>query len=191
MPSLHDINYLIWNNSLDILLVCETWLGDCTSDELLNIDHFNIYRTDRNSRGKGLCVSVKNSLRFEVIQTRQDFGWEQLWIKLTTRKRKFAIGVVYKPHNQNTNGFLDDFEDSLIDIRLVVDQIVCMGDFNLDLLGLENNEVKKFNLILESLSLSQIIDVPTRVTATSATLLDYVIVQSDAEVEKGIIHSNI
>ncbi|XP_074033923.1 uncharacterized protein isoform X2 [Leptinotarsa decemlineata] len=44
---------------------------------------------------------------------------------------------------------------------------------------------------MNTMHLCQLTDVPTRVTATSAKLLDYVIVQEGTEVESGIIPHNI
>ena len=52
---------------------------------------------------------------------------------------------------------------------------MCLGDFNLDLLNINNSYIKKFNSLLSSTGLNQVIESPTRVTGNSSTLIDFVI----------------
>lgn len=187
VPSIHDVKQIISQNDFDIFLICETWLKNSINNSVINISNYRLYRADRNCNGKGVCVYVRNKLRSEIIVNRQEYTWEQLWVKVIIKKKSFAIGIIYKPHEQNTNSFLDEFEDNLGSIYPTVDEVICMGDFNLNLLDFENVNVKKFTSILESFELCQVIDEPTRITATCETLLDYVIIPEGSIYEKGVM----
>ena len=55
---------------------------------------------------------------------------------------------------------------------LTTKEIIIMGDFNIDLLKTHAS----WRLIYEQYCLQQVIDIPTRITATSKTLLDHIYV---------------
>lgn len=190
IPHLNDIESSVTENLFDIFLICESWLKKEVNDEQISIKGYSLYRADRNANGRGLCIYIKNTIHCEIIRNTNEYIWEQLWIKVKIKKKSFAIGVIYKPHEQNTNNFLDEFENTLMTIVPVYDEIVCMGDFNFDFLDKENNLTKKFVSIIESLNLQQIIEEPTRIARTSATLLDFIILGNMTDVEKGIIHNS-
>lgn len=191
LPHLNDIKSIINEKSFDIFLICESWLKDTVDNSYLNINGFTLYRADRNARGRGLCIYVKNGVKNEIFVTNQTYIWENLWVKLVINKRSYAVGVIYKPHEQSTTIFLDEFEDMLASIVPTVNEIICMGDFNLDLIAERDSIIgSKFLSITDSFKLSQIIDEPTRITGRSESLIDYVIVREDAVVEKGVIHND-
>lgn len=191
LPSFLELSQIITQNNFDIFMVCETWLSNDIPDDLININSYKIYRRDRGSRGGGLCIFAKvvlNTIRINVKSN----AIEQLWINLKYKKESIAVGVVYKPPNQDSNTFLSEFEDELGLISPTVDNIICTGDFNINILNLDNLIVSNLFSILEAFNLKQIIESPTRVTQSVATLIDLIVVgKEEMVIEKGVIDCQI
>ena len=67
-----------------------------------------------------------------------------------------------------------------------------MGDFNLDLLKIsQNTKVDAFVDLMLSFSFHPLINAPTRITSTSATLLDNIFVNANRHSKSGILISDI
>jgi len=72
-----------------------------------------------------------------------------------------------------------------------VDSVICLGDMNVDLLSSSSYETKHLRRLLKSSNTTQVITEPTRVTATTATLIDHIIVETSAELERsGVIDAS-
>lgn len=151
--------------------------------------NYILYRVDRVTRGGGLCVYAKSNLNLEILKD-SSFCCEQLWIKLTLKKKKVAIGVIYRPPSTDIPQFLNEFEDILGKIYPVVDEVICAGDFNIDLLNLNSKVTDSFTEILESFKLKQIMDCPTRISKSTSTLLDLIIMNEKILINKGTFDTN-
>jgi len=88
------------------------------------------------------------------------------------------FGVVYRCH-ENFQAFLNEFEDALAVVLHMAEDFFCVGDFNIDAMNFNSPYFLRFADVLESLALVQVIAEPTRVTNNSATLIDYIITNSD------------
>lgn len=133
-----------------------------------------------------MCIYTSNKLNTTVIQTSEVI--EQLWLEIKRDREKNAVGVTYKPPTCNTELFLNALEDTLILLTPSVKNILLTGDFNINLLNIPNSVVDNFYSVLETFNLKQIVEVPTRVTETSESLLDLIIVSMEEDiVEKGVI----
>lgn len=190
LPSILDLRTLIMDHSFDIFLITETWLHEGISNDLIDLEGFRLYRRDRNTRGGGLCIYANNKINTAIIQTGDVI--EQLWLEIKIDKIKIAVGVVYKPPAFNTELFLNELEDTLILLTPSVKNIVITGDFNINLLNMQNAVVDNFYSVLETFNLKQIVDVPTRVTETSESLIDLIIVSMEEDiVEKDVIETEL
>lgn len=79
------------------------------------------------------------------------------------------------------------FEGTIATLLPMCNELVCVGDFNLNLLNFDSI-ADNFVKTLETYDLRQIINSPTRVTNTSATLLDLVIVSNSVVVESSGVY---
>ena len=71
--------------------------------------------------------------------------------------------------------FNEDFNELLVLLNNTKCPFYCLGDFNVNLLNVSNKDaVRKYAYMLLSCNSRCLIDVPTRVTATSRTLLDHI-----------------
>ena len=96
-------------------------------------------------------------------------------------KDEIIIGTIYKPPNNNS----DDFEKLLNSILQHIDKgkktCILMGDFNIDLLKFEhNNNTNRF------------INKPTRITASTATIIDNIFINDiDINCINGILINDV
>ena len=87
---------------------------------------------------------------------------------------------------------MSEFEDILSIISSGATNIICTGDFNINLYNLNNLHAENLYSVLDEFNLSQIVDSPTRITSTTATLIDLImILNADKVLEKGVIDSEI
>ena len=128
---LDHINILVNQANPDILVISETWLHKDIEDQTVYIQGYNIYRSDRTSRGGGVAIYVKSTYAatilnavsipkcFELISLKIDFG---------SNNSIIVIGV-YRPPSAPTMALnkMAEFRIPLIDSELIV-----LGDFNLD-----------------------------------------------------------
>lgn len=97
---------------------------------------------------------------------------EQVWIRLNLGKVSIGDGVIYRPPASNLQVFLDTFEETIAAIYTQCDNVVCTGDFNIDLLN-ANNKATQFKTKLDGIGLIQIIEEPTRITQNTFSLIDF------------------
>lgn len=177
-----DFKSTLLDNAYDIFMITETWFGPQVDDDSVHIGGYSLVRNDRSDRrGGGVCMYIKSNLKYQVIEVGQ-YGFGQLWIKLKVFKRSYCMGVVYRSSETGVNEFLDAFEEVFFNVSPVCDDIICMGDINIDLLDLDCNDTKKFLSLLEDLDLLQLITEPTRLSITRNSLLDVVICSKGSEI---------
>ncbi|KAF2882439.1 hypothetical protein ILUMI_23721 [Ignelater luminosus] len=109
-------------------------------------------------------------------------------IPMSFRETQSAVvGVAYRPEWVNVHDFLDALEHSIADILPGCDKVILTEDFNIDQFRLDNNKTISLLNFTELFSLSQIINIQTRVTYSTQTLLDLIIVSKrDLVLESGV-----
>ena len=105
---------------------------------------------------------------------------EDLWIEVNMNQKPMTIGVIYR-HPVYVAHEIDDFGEALSNIlhklNINKSKFCILGDFNIDLLQInQNNKARKYanNLLAQSCKCA--IDIPTRISGNSRTLLDHVYV---------------
>ena len=87
------------------------------------------------------------------------------------------MGVIYRPPNTDFDVFYDNFIDILAKINLEKRPTYLLGDFNIDLLKYDKDpKTQKFLNLLLSNGFYPRIDRPTRITESTATLIDHIFV---------------
>ena len=161
-------------HNFDILALCESRLVE-NVESLYNISNYNLVTNNRNSQGGGVLLYIHDRIKFEVvheISLINDYI-ESLFIKVKTNDRDKLVGVIYHRPQSNFDNFMSSFINILTFIQN--SKLICYltGDFNFDLLKYEsNNIVKSFvNQLYDHCFFPSILN-PTRVSQSSATLID-------------------
>ena len=176
--SIDEIRYILFRTSFDIFGVSETWLIPGTPKDRVNIEGYKIFRQDRtHKRGGGVALYVKNNYKTKILKTPMDILVpENIWVEIEVGKRKIVVGVLYKAPNIPYIIFSQCIE-AFIKIYSNYDDVVLLGDVNIDMLDLDCASTKYFiENFIEPLSLHQVITKPTRITKNSRTLIDHAIV---------------
>ena len=112
----------------------------------------------------GVAMYIKSDLNYTVIEKSSQDAFQALWIEIHLSNRPNIIcGIMYRQHN-TPERFQEYFDETLEKFSTSNKSIFVMGDFNINLLGVETcNYAHNFLLSLQSFSLIPTIDKPTRV----------------------------
>lgn len=100
-----------------------------------------------------------------------------------------ALGTAYKPENVAIQDLLDVLSDSL-SLMARCDLTCVLGDFNVDMSNAEHSKAKQILQFCHHYSLEQLVTEPTRITDTSGTILDLVMISDDSKCKNvEIIHN--
>lgn len=101
---------------------------------------------------------------------------EQLWVRVGSGVGALGIGAIYWPPASSYHTVLDGLELCFSNFLPLHDRLICLGDFNVDLL--KPDSLSSISLIeaLDAVGFKQIITEPTRITSTTASLIDLIIV---------------
>ena len=152
-------NYLtLIDLQFSIIALSETWLNNETSE---------IYELPEYRKGGG--VSKEINIMTEHI--------ECLFVEVKSQfkkhKKKILVGVVYRPPNTNINVFTEQIINTIHTLKIENKQCYIMGDFNINLLNCDHHmETHDYVDTMFSNSLIPQITKPTRITPTTATIID-------------------
>ncbi len=111
---------------------------------------------------------------------------ESIWIELKNKSHLLLICNIYRPPHY-TNEFWDRLNISLELASEKVNRIVLVGDINEDQL---NPRMHKFRDILTLNNMINVINIPTRITDQSQTLIDPVCVSDNITVhDSGVLNT--
>ena len=144
---------------------------------------------------KGVCI-VYVASHLAAIQLRhlENPALEAIWIKMHTKATSFVLGLVYRAPNEAT--FFDEFTKQLESTWLKYKNLVLVGDFNVNFLDcnsyIENENpdtqipppTDRLKSILSQFGCSVVNKEPTRVTETTATLIDLVVTNNPKWIRK-------
>lgn len=176
LPSFLDFSDMLLQNSFDVFFVSETWLSQDIPSHLVSIPNYRLFRKDREGRGGGVAAYVNNQLNCEIININLPSitDIEHLWINFRVNKSSIALGVVYRPPQNNITNCIEAFDNIISYLMPSYDTVLMTGDVNINLFNLNN----PLTSCCDSYGLSQIIDEPTRITQYSSTLIDPVFINN-------------
>ena len=90
------------DNDITICALTETHLDSKIDDDVLNMDHFNVHRRDRNRFGGGVAIYVRDDVDAFVFNDMFIDDFETIWLKLLVNNKEIIFGVCYRPPGQNT-----------------------------------------------------------------------------------------
>lgn len=175
LPKIHNIREHIANLNFDILAISETWLTNNIENDIISIEGYTVIRRDRPRRAGGVCIYIRKKYKYNIIYSDPEI--EQLWISLNN----IAIGVLYRPEYTNYKYFLNQLEISVDNALSSCEKIIFVGDLNIDMNKINDPKTVALNSVINSLDMKQIVHNPTRVTLTSATLIDLIVISSNCQ----------
>ena len=159
-----------------IIGITETWLDDISSS-LISLPNYSFLFDNRKNRtGGGVGLFISNSLNFilrkDLCPDNPNFDWMAVEI-LSNFSANILVFVVYRPPNTDPFIFTNSLITSLNQKSIKNKLIYLLGDFNINILQNDvNNVSSNFSNIMSSINLIPLISHPTRITAHSSTLID-------------------
>lgn len=183
MGGFDSLKNYICSEDFSIFAVSETWLNENIDTNIFLIPNYRFIRMDREGRGGGIGLFIKNSMNYNVIDLPNNTFLEQLWVSINLSGKSYLFGVLYRPPKSNINSALEALDNTLSQIMPTSDALIMVGDLNIDLLYIDNVNSLRLNNIFDVYDLSQIISEPTRVTDHSNTLLDIIVVSNSETIK--------
>ena len=173
--------------NFDVICFTESWLND-SNKNLVNMSGYLGFHSLRiNRMGGGISMYVRDKFKIKIIHncTVSNFNLETLFLSLIIDSQHFTIATVYKPPQVDFPIFIEawNFLINTLTSNQSRDLIIC-GDFNIDLFS---NLSEPFQDAIFSQSFIPIINKPTRITDTSATLIDNILINNPSNFTSGIL----
>ena len=163
-------------NEKEILMfgINETKLKDKITNDSLQIPNFNFIRKDKSVDGHtGIGVYIHNDIH-QFTKRRTDIESnliENIWIELRIpTEQPVLVGFIYRHPSSNISWY-DHFDEMMDKVNESNQNIILLGDFNINYL---TNNNKRWNSITEILGLKQYISEPTRFENQKGSILDHI-----------------
>ena len=163
----------------------------------IQIEGYKLHRLDRlHKGGGGVGAYVRKDLKSSALKELSSISernFHQLWINVQCKKLKSTIiCVTYRPDDSPLSSFEEVLKPSYIQALLFDKPITIIGNLNCDGLKKTGPEFKALEKFYTDMNLKQLITKPTRITATTQSLLDVILVSPNNSVrDSGVIHRPI
>ena len=178
--------------NFDIICITETWQKVESLSPIYFPDYklFGSFRAN-GLKGGGVAILVKSDYKCNIIDelTLNNDIIESVFIEVSLNSRNFIVGCCYRPHTfTNCNLFTNLLTEKLNNLNLKVKDCIVCGDFNIDLLKIENcSSIANFYDSMQALALLPVIHKPTRITDESFSLIDNIFTNKVSNFEAGIL----
>ena len=176
-----EVKALLFAVKFDILAISETHLRSSIKDSSIFIPGYKIARRDRSDGRKGggsLIYYAEDLNAYERKDLSDKSPIEAAWVDISLHSQQLLVGSIYRPPDYAN--FFIEFPVLMEGIWRRRTNIVLLGDFNVNLLPSATNSgdftlKRKFLHQLSKFNLKNVINVPTRITGNSSTLIDLII----------------
>ena len=185
--NLHEFeNYIeSLNFRFSIMAFTETWLSE-NFHSLYEINDYNVeYNSRTGKRGGGVCLYVYNSINYtlrtdldelnDIIESKFiEIGKECFGTPLDV-----VVGVIYRPPNTSLRQFNETCLELICKLRIERKLVYLLGDYNVNILSAETHTLTgEFLELMFSNMFVPVINKPTRIGKTSATIIDNIFTNS-------------
>lgn len=176
------------DKQFEVLAFTETWFSSTSDITVIDGYHCEaICRTKK--KGGGVAIYLHNKYSYDVLHDYciVDPNFESLFIKTSA----FIVGVIYRPPSGSLSQFYLFLEPVLEFISNSKTTAVILGDFNVNLLHVSDLN-REFCDMLSVNGFANVIDIPTRVTPSSQTLIDLCLTNFDrSDIRAGVLTSDL
>ena len=117
----------------DIFLISETKLDDSFPTAQVLIKGFSgPYRFDRNSKGGGLLLYIREDVPSKILTYSSNCDIEIILVEINLRKRKWLSNGSYNPNKSQTSHHLECLNSLLEEYSERYENYVFIGDFSVN-----------------------------------------------------------
>ena len=147
-PKIDEVCHIVQNSNFDFICITESWLKSHIQDSVVAIDGLNLVRRDRKEiTHGGVCMYIKDTVPFSVLEDLADDFLEVLWLDLRPPQlwrgvNNIIVGVAYHPPTAQNSEMLTYLIKCLLAIESRYSNcgIIFLGDVSkLDTTRLKSN----------------------------------------------------
>ena len=175
-----------------MLCVTESWLTSDIEDNVITIPGYNVCRQDRENLDRehgGIVNYIKEGINYskksDVLNTCNNIEVVLIEIALPNT-RPFLLSTVYRIPDATVD-YLNAVDDLFQNCSTQYDEMIIVGDFNLDISKANNS--RKINNFAKNSDLHQLIKDYTRITDKSRTIIDLAFVSRPETITSSGVHS--
>ena len=146
-----------------VIGITESKLDESVTDGEINIDGYEVIRSDRNRHGGGVACYIRNDISFNP---RGNFSSEveNIFLDMLLPKTKpILIGILYRPPDQSK--FLDKLSTAISETdNFDAQEVYILGDLNINLINNQKhtpNGIKRYKEFCSLNGLKQLLTLPT------------------------------
>ena len=175
LKHIDEIRHVFRSTPFDISAINESKIDESILDNEISIPGYNLIRKDRNRAGGGVVLYIRNNIPFSDRKDLVPSSLEMVCAEINRpHSKSFLACTWYRPPNSDMDIFNECkifFQRCDADSR----ELILVGDLNCDVSKVSLDPHTRQLIFLCSLyQIDQLIDKPTRVTDTSATMIDLV-----------------
>ena len=189
LPKIDELREIAKKTRATVIGLTETKLDATILDGEVNIEGYELIRSDRNRHGGGVACYIKNDVAFRS-RGRFSNEIENLFFDILLPKTKpILVGIVYRPPNQSR--FLERLTSDITNTNDFDNlKVYILGDLNINLVNNKKhvpNGIKKYREFCSQHGLKQLITSPIRITMTSTSLLYHILTNSSERVSQSAV----
>ena len=183
--------------SPDFIMICESFLNQDNCG-FYHITGYSLIEKHRSiTTGGGVALYIKDGFSYRArddLSTFHEGLFESIFVEIDVNNsaKKLILGEIYRVPNTNQRDFIDKYNSIIT--KIGKNDIIIGTDQNLDLIksGTDSN-IQDFLNLNYSNGIIPLVTKPTRITHTSATLIDniYTNVSNFTSIKSGIISADI
>ena len=203
-PPKHHNELEIYLGSLQVKFsfigLSETWLDECKHD-LYDIDGYSCVHRYRTTRKGGVTLAIKNEIPYmtrcdiEYFDSEMESPFIEIDKEVFGTSCNIVIGIKYRMPDYSVDIFSERMNDVLNIIQKECKICYILGDLNIDFLKYdEHRPTSTFLDVLYAYNVFPLISKPTRVTKSTATLIDHILTNNfdvSTNHKQGIICNDI
>ena len=129
LSKIEQVRSLLINSNISVLGITETKLDDTISNEAVEIDGYNLTRSDRNRMRGGIACYIKTTISFNYHQSLSE-RFENILIDILLPKSKpVTLGIIYRLPDQSS--FIDDCNAALKELASQGNETYFFADCNI------------------------------------------------------------
>ena len=166
----HLLNYDLRDLNIMVVMLIETWLKP-GEETFVKIKGYNFVGEPRpNRKGRGVGLLIRNDISYRVVSQKSEKEFKCIIAELKDSNKEL-IGTTYRPPNTDPHKFITYYNELTSTYK---NRKLTLGiDHNLDLIKSDKHKSTQTYLELNfDRGLTPMITKLTRVTKTSATLID-------------------
>ena len=172
----------------DILLIEETKLNSVFKTDLFLINnHKSPTRLDRSEFGGGLMQYTRNGIICNRVPSFEVSSLELLCSELVVTKKKWIIYSVYRPPNFDIETFLSSLSTSINRALDKYDNIIIMGDINIDTHSKTDPSFDKLVSFCDVFGLSNLVTSKTCFTKNHSSSIDVILTNRPRSFQKTFV----